>query len=85
MVSSERGTPVRQANTNVERERAFSLARERALINQVQNNYFTEMCGGSEAGSYLRLIDFLYLSTPGLRVIKKKRRMSQVSWAQKNW
>ena len=30
------------------------------------------MCGGSEAGSYLRLIDFVYLSTLGLRVIKKK-------------
>jgi len=25
-------------------------------------------------GSYLRLIDFVYHSTPGLRVIKKKRR-----------
>ena len=23
-----------------------------------QNNYFAEMCSGSEAGSYLRLIDF---------------------------
>jgi len=23
-----------------------------------KNNYFTEMCSGSEAGSYLRLIDF---------------------------
>ena len=32
---------------------------------------FTEMCSGSEAGSYLRLIDFVYHSTPGLRVIKK--------------
>ena len=29
------------------------------------------MCSGSEAGSYLRLIDFVYLSTLGLRVIKK--------------
>jgi len=29
---------------------------------------------GSEAGSYLRLIDFVYHSTLGLRVIKKKRR-----------
>ena len=28
---------------------------------------------GSEAGSYLRLIDFGYHSTLGLRVIKKKR------------
>ena len=27
---------------------------------------------GSEEGSYLRLIDFLYHSTLGLRVIKKK-------------
>ena len=27
------------------------------------NNYFTEMCSGSEAGSYLRIIDFVYLST----------------------
>jgi len=29
--------------------------------------YFTEMCSGSEAGSYLRLIDFVYHSTLGLR------------------
>ena len=33
---------------------------------------FTEMSSGSEAGSYLRLIDFVYHSTLGLRVIKKK-------------
>jgi len=32
------------------------------------------MCSGSEAGSYLRLIDFVYHTTLGLRVIKKKRR-----------
>jgi hypothetical protein len=32
-------------------------------------NNFTEMCSGSEAGSYLRLIDFCIL---GLRIIKKK-------------
>ena len=25
---------------------------------QFQNNYFADMCSGSEAGSYLRLIDF---------------------------
>ena len=30
------------------------------------------MCSGSEAGSYLRLIDFVHHSTLGLRVIKKK-------------
>jgi len=27
-------------------------------VNEVPNNYFTEICSGSEAGSYLRLIDF---------------------------
>ena len=39
-----------------------------------ENNYLTEMCSGSEAGSYLRRIDFVYHSTLGLRVIKKRRR-----------
>jgi len=38
---------------------------------QFENNYFTEMCSGSEAGSYF--IDFVYHSTLGLRVIKKKK------------
>ena len=28
------------------------------LIQTRYNNYFTEMCSGSEAGSYLRLMDF---------------------------
>jgi len=32
------------------------------------------MRSGSEAGSYLRRIDFVYHSTLGLRVIQKKRR-----------
>jgi len=32
------------------------------------------MCSGSEAGSYVRLIDFVYHSTLGLRVIKKKKK-----------
>jgi len=32
------------------------------------------MCSGSEAGSYFRLIDFVYHSTLGLRVIKKKKK-----------
>jgi len=27
-------------------------------VAQFKNNCFTEMCSGSEAGSYLRLIDF---------------------------
>ena len=40
---------------------------------QFENKYFTEMCNGSEAGSYLRLIDVVYHSSPDVRVIKKKR------------
>jgi len=32
------------------------------------------MCSGSEAGSYLRLIDFVYHSTLGLGVIKKNKK-----------
>ena len=32
-----------------------------------------EICSGSEEGSYLRLIDFVYHTTLGLRVIKKKK------------
>jgi len=32
----------------------------------------SEMCSGSEAGSYFRPIDFVYHSTLGLRVIRKK-------------
>ena len=42
---------------------------------QFENNYFTEMCSGSEAGSYLRLIDSVYHSTIGSRVIKKKKKV----------
>ena len=45
--------------------------RRREVHLQLENNYFTEMCSGSEAGSYSRLIDFVYHSTLGLRVIKK--------------
>ena len=38
------------------------------------NDCFTEMCSDSEAGSYLGLIDFVYHSTQGLTVIKKKKK-----------
>ena len=34
------------------------------------------MCSGSEVGSYLRRIDFVYHSTLGLRVIKKKKGLN---------
>ena len=45
---------------------------------QFENNYFTEMCRGSEAGSYLRLTDFVYHSTLGLGVIKKKKNAGEL-------
>jgi len=40
------------------------------------------MCSSSEAGSCLRLINFAYHSTLGLRVIKKKRRGADRQMAQ---
>ena len=45
-----------------------------------ENNFFTEMCSGSEAGSYLRLIDLVHHSTLGLRVINKKGRTPKWSY-----
>ena len=42
-------------------------------IDQFENNYFTEMCSGPEAGSYSRLIDLVYHSTQGLREIEKRK------------
>jgi hypothetical protein len=33
------------------------------------------MCSGSETGSCLRLKEFVYHSTPGLRVVKKKKNV----------
>ena len=41
---------------------------------QFKNNCFIEMCSGSEARSYVRLIDFVYHSTPGLIIMKNMRR-----------
>ena len=40
------------------------------------------MCSSSEAGSYLRLVDFVYHSTLGLRVIRKKKRPARPHHAQ---
>ena len=42
-------------------------------MGQFEDKYVTEIYSGSEAGSYLRLIDFVYHSTLGLRVANKKR------------
>ena len=45
------------------------------LSSHFQNNLFQEMCSGSEAGSYLWLINFVCHSTPGLSVIQKKKKV----------
>jgi len=61
---------------DVHRDDRLVLAlRVRHLLPECQNNYFTEMCSGSEAGSHLRLIEFVYHSVLGLGVIKKKSEM----------
>jgi hypothetical protein len=49
-------------------------SRVRRLTSQFENYYFTEMCSGSEAGEYLRLMDFVYRSTLGLREVKEKKK-----------
>ena len=54
--------------------------RDVTYSSQFDKNYFTEMCSGSEAGSYLRLIDFLYHSTLCLGVMKKKTIRLTLSW-----
>ena len=43
----------------------------------ISRNYFTEMCSGSEGGSYLRLIDCVHHSILGFIVMKKRRRDSE--------
>ena len=63
-VSYERGTPVLARVRVVEEARTFLF----------ENSHFTEVCSGSEAGSYFRLIDFVYHSTLGLIVKKQKRK-----------
>ena len=45
-----------------------------ALDRDTEIDRDTEMCSGSETGSYLRLIDLLYHSTLGVRVEGKKTR-----------
>ena len=39
-----------------------------AICSRVQRSGVRERCSGSETGSYLRLVDFVYHSTLGLRV-----------------
>ena len=53
---------------------AFSLKLGIGRGSQSENNYFTEMCSESKAGSYLRLTDFVCHSILGSRVLKEKKR-----------
>ena len=43
-------------------EGAVSYERGTELVERTANYYFREMCSGSEAGSYLWRIDFVYAS-----------------------
>jgi hypothetical protein len=43
------------------------------------------MCIGSEAGSYLRLMDFVYHSTLGLRLIKEKKNKKPFNLRPKSY
>jgi len=55
------------------RPHGSSSAASRGLADK--NNYFKEMCSGSEEGSHLRLIRLVYHSTLGLGVIKKEEKV----------
>ena len=46
-----------------------------APLNQGTTPPSSTLCSGSDAGSYLRLVDFVYHSTLGLREIKKRRSL----------
>jgi hypothetical protein len=52
---------------------------------QFEYNYFTETCSGSKARSYLRLKDFEFHSTLGLRVIQKKKKKKQKTSRLRRW
>jgi len=62
---------------------------ENPVDSELFDNFFTEMCSGSEAGSYLRLTDFVYHSTLGLRVTKKNgvrlQRSENARTSGRNW
>jgi len=71
-VSYERGTPVHHRRRHGSASARLQGPRERPP-------YFTEMCSGSEAGSYLRLTDFVCHPTLGLSVIKRKPQPTQAA------
>ena len=44
-------------------------------LDQFENNFFADMCNGSDADPYLRLIHLLYQSTLRFRVMKKRKKV----------
>ena len=81
MAHTRQSRPDSGLGSQVKGRRSFkavpaSLASGTGVSSQFENYYVTEMCSGSEASSYLRLIDCVYHSTLGLRVIKKKKKKS---------
>jgi len=63
-----------------ERERGVAVLKNAWTFSEVSSEEPAQATSsGSEAGSYLRLIDFVYHSTLGLRVIKKKKRRTRSS------
>ena len=80
-VSYERGTPAggkggrEGANAAAEgSEKGFWRSLHRGTPPPQENKYFTDVRSCSEADWYSRLIDFVYHTTQGLRMIKKKKR-----------
>jgi len=57
--------------------RTRMVAQSIGTVLNLRTTTFTEMCSGSKAGSYLRLIFFVYHSTLGLRVTKQMKRSNQ--------
>ena len=65
---------MRAASLRRDQDRSSEIRSAHLPRPQFENNLFTEMCSSSEAGSYVRLADFVNYSTLGLRVTKKKPR-----------
>ena len=61
-------------NTPATKPPRYRINFHRVSESTLEDQYFTEMCSGSETGSYLRLIDFVYHSTLCLGVIKRKKK-----------
>ena len=61
----------RTSRLSIKNSLSWRPARTRAGLRALRG---AEMCSGSEAGSYVRLVDFVYHSKLGLSVIKKKKK-----------